>query len=720
MAGTSLHDHHHSHTHGPAAARPDFEPAQHAMTLYYRAISGRGCEIVPYDDDADLWQHPDTATTIRLPSRAPLDDHGRYTDVAWYQVALTHRALHHTLGTFRLDLARDEPLFTRLRPNPPDDDRDVPALERFARLFGRTALAVEVFALCEDTRIDAAASRLLPGLDAAYRAVRHAARHERPDLALLPPRSAVAEALVRFSLGAEGVTAPAALAEPMATVIAAAGRLLDRRATVESSAEATIRIYDVLAGLPNVGPIRAVRPMVFADLVSTVRPDLDDPAFGQFRDELRLEGDEKFDVRLVPVRYRDTPGPRYAGQQASGMPLQEAILRMTPDLDAASADADTDGFQARSLDAERGGVDVTATDRPDAPPEPLPHDHGPDLDDHHRPTSGQLRATGRDEFVYPEWDSVAGHYLADWCLLRLRRPRTVHADRTHRRALARHGHLLPGLVAQLERVRPAGRDVVLRMPYGDDLDLDACIDAMVDLRVGIEPSDRVFASVQERRRDVAVAIGIDLSSSTAERLPPDPGNPKEVNRILDLERDAVSLLTEALERIGDAYGIYGFSGGGRDDVRLSVVKDLDERRSPALTHRLAGLTPDHTTRMGPAIRHLTHRLGRSEAATKIMLIVSDGRPYDLDYGQQYGDDAVLDYALADTARALDEARAAGVRPYLITVDPAGGDYLARMCDAREYHVIGDARDLPASLAELYVVARAEARATIRRPSALRR
>jgi nitric oxide reductase activation protein len=124
--------------------------------------------------------------------------------------------------------------------------------------------------------------------------------------------------------------------------------------------------------------------------------------------------------------------------------------------------------------------------------------------------------------------------------------------------------------------------------------------------------------------------------------------------------------------------------------------------------------------MGPAIRHLTHRLGQSEAATKIMLVISDGRPYDLDYGQQYGDDSVLDYALADTARALDEARATGVRPYLITVDPAGGDYLVRMCDPREYHVIGDARDLPASLAELYVVARAEARTTTRRPLAMRR
>jgi len=110
-----------------------------------------------------------------------------------------------------------------------------------------------------------------------------------------------------------------------------------------------------------------------------------------------------------------------------------------------------------------------------------------------------------------------------------------------------------------------------------------------------------------------------------------------------------------------------------------------------------------------------------QAATKILMVISDGRPFDIDYGQQYGEAAVLDYAVADTARALAEARQRGVRPYLVTVDPAGGDYLSEMCDPREYHVIADARDLPAALAQLYVVARAEgtARATTGR-SARRR
>jgi nitric oxide reductase activation protein len=342
-----------------------------------------------------------------------------------------------------------------------------------------------------------------------------------------------------------------------------------------------------------------------------------------------------------------------------------------------------------SLAAERGGVDVTA------PPAPLPHDHGPDLDGDDEFPSGHLYRQGRDTYLYPEWDGIAGRYRPDWCLLRVSRPRLVKRPvRPHR-----YGHLLPELVRQFERVRPAGRDFVPRMPAGDDLDLDACIEAMVDVRAGVQPTDRLHVSVVPRRRDVAVAFALDLSSSTAERL-------SGASRIIDLQRDAVSLLIEALERVGDAYGIYGFSGGGRDDVRLSVVKDLEERRSPAMLHRLAGLTPDHTTRMGPPIRHLTSMLERSEASTKILLIISDGRPYDLDYGQQYGDDAVLTYAVADTARALDEARSRGVRPYLITVDPAGGDYLSEMCDPQEYHVITDARDLPAALAELYLVARA--------------
>jgi hypothetical protein len=716
----SAHQHAHGH-HDRVPLKADFDADRHRLGLYYRAMAGRACELVPYDVDVDVWQHPDTATTVRLPARAPLlPAPGPRGSAAWYHVALAHRAMHQAVGTFELDLDRDEPLFVRHRPAA--NRRGVPHLEQFLRCFSRTALAVEVLAVLEDLRIDTAAMRRFPGLAPAYTAAMQAALLDRPDLGALPPRGAVAEALVRFTLGAREAALGASAVPALTSVTAAARRLRDPRASVESTAEATIRVYAVLASLPNVAVREETVAVRFDDLPE---PDAEAPAITAISQELRLEGDELFDVRFAPVRFRDVPGPRYLGQAASGMPLQEAILRMThiDGLDEA-ADADEDRYTARSIQAERWDVDVTAAGRPEPPPEPLPHDHGPDLDGHHHAVEGALHATGKGEFLYPEWDEVAGRYLPDWCLVRVRESREVRSAAGHRRALARHGYLLPGLVRQLERMHAAGRHLSTRQPYGHDLDLDACIEAMVDLRTGVDPRATVFSAFATRIRDVAVAIAVDLSSSTAERLPDSAGSGRCAHsvgptRILDLQRAAVGLLSEALERVGDSYGIYGFSGTGRADCRVSVVKELDERRSPTMLHRLQGLRPDHTTRMAPAIRHLARRLESHPAATRIMLIISDGRPFDLDYGQQYGDSAVVSYALADTGRALDEARRRGVWPYLITVDPEGNDYLGDICEPAEYHVIADPRDLPAAVGELYRVARhraSQARHPSPRPS----
>lgn len=666
---------------------------ERSLPLFYRAICGRGCVVVPYDDDAHERQHPDTATTVRLPSRIdpPTD--------RWYQVAMAHRAMHVELGTFELCLDDDvtEPFFQRLRPRP--DDSPASHLEQFFGRLSRPALAVEVFVALEDLRIDAAARRVLAGLRAAYDEARAQALAARPELSRLPPRSAAAEVLVRISLGAEAVTLAESLVPVAARLAALAALLATPEATVESSAEATVRAFGLLARLPNVGD--AAGALREVDLRAADHGLLEHDGDGLGSAEVRLEGDELFDVRLAPVRYRDTPGPRYLGQSASGMPMREAILRLTPAEPGGGADV---VIQQQALDAESGHVDVSDASRPAPPPEPLPHDHGPDLDSHHHAAMGALHPQHRGEHVYPEWDHRGGRYLPHWCLVREQRPRPGQGDRLHRETLTRYRHLLPLLTAQLERVAPAGVRRLRRMPYGDDLDFDACLEALVDLRTGAAPTEAVHVATVRDRRDVAVAFALDLSSSTAERLPVPTG--ERVRRILDLEREAVSLLMEALERVGDAYGIYGFSGTGREDVRVQVVKDLDEPRGIRVLHRLDGLKPHHTTRMGPVVRHLTHRLRQHEAPTKLLVVLSDGRPFDLDYGQQYGEDRVLDYAVADTARALEEARAAGVNPYLLTVDPAGDDYLRQMCGADWYRVIDDARELPAALARLYVAARA--------------
>nr|WTB33198.1 hypothetical protein OG781_30300 [Streptomyces sp. NBC_00830] len=672
---------------------------RHSLALYYRALCGEVCSLVPYDDGSSPWEHADTETTVWLPRQAPLDDHAEFTADQWYQVAMTHRAMHRTMGTFELDLDRDEPLFPRRRPQGAQDGH-VPSLQRLAGLFGGSVLGVHIFATCEDLRIDAATDRLLPGLARPAKGVRHGALHERPQPAALFPRAAAIEALVRFSLGGSLVWAATSMHEPIARIIAVAQRLRDPRARVESSVEAALRICDVLVGLPTEGAHRSTHEVRFAELDTA----LDESNFDTATLSERMTGVEGFAGWYHPVAYRDWPGPRYVGAPASDASL-EAFLPQVAQASTAPAhgggndDQDSaDEVPSRAPERAAGSVDPSAT--PDIRPlVPLTGDE-PWAD-----LNTRLQSRTANEFVYPEWDSYAATYRPDFTRVRVMSAPIQHADHSHYRALARYGHLVGPLVRALERVRPDGRAITRRSPSGDDLDLDACIDAAIDLRTGVEPSDRVFTDLRRRRRDVAVVFALDLSGSTAIALPPDPETPGTVRSILDLQRDAVSLVAQALERVGDEYGIYGFSGSGRDDVRLSVVKDVEERTTSTVWHRLGGLRPDHTTRMAPAIRHLTRRLHEVEAATKIMFVISDGRPFDIDYGQQYGEEAMLGYAVGDTARALAEARDAGVHPYLLTVDPDGADYLGAACEPGAYHVIADTRQLPEALAALYISAR---------------
>jgi len=677
---------------------------RHALALYYRALCGEVCSLVPYDDGSSPWEHADTETTVWLPRRAPLDDHAEFDAEEWYRVAMTHRAMHRALGTFAVDLDKPEPLFARLRPKDTGDPA-LPALTRLAGLFGWSELGVHIFATLEDLRIDAATDRIFPGLAKAARGVHHGALHERPQPATLSPRAAAIEALVRLSLGGSLVLAATVMEEPIARITAVARRLRSPLATPESSVEAALRICDILADLPTTGAHRSVHEIRFAELDG----DPEDPRFDVASLPERLAGAEGFAGWYLPVAYRDWPGPRYVGEPASDESLAAFLPGVAQrSISPAHGSEGEEGTEAEDVPSRAGDHPPTSGTDHDALPDLRPGSLPAGSDETTFVRDGALRPAGPNEFVYPEWDTYAATYRPDWTLVRTRTVAPDRSDHGHYRALARYGHLVGRLVRELERVAPAGREPARRAPYGDDLDLDACIDAMIDLRTGVEPSDRVFTDLRRRTRDVAVAFALDLSGSTAIALPPDPEAPGTVRRILDLQRDAVSLVAEALGRVGDTFGIYAFSGSGRDDVRLSVVKDVEERHTPTVWHRLGGLVPDHTTRMGPAIRHLARRLSGAEAATKILLVLSDGRPFDIDYGQEYGEEATLTYAVSDTARALEEAAELGVHPYLVTVDPDGGDYLGRACNPRNYHVIADARDLPEALTELYVSVRADA------------
>jgi nitric oxide reductase activation protein len=213
-----------------------------------------------------------------------------------------------------------------------------------------------------------------------------------------------------------------------------------------------------------------------------------------------------------------------------------------------------------------------------------------------------------------------------------------------------------------------------------------------------------------------------MSASTAEPIYPGGAGPKDPHgspaaatlttwrhhrevrrqsdfkRIIDIAKESTVLLTQALESIGDTYGIYGFSGYGRDNVEFYVIKDLTERFGERTKRRIDKISPLHATRMGPAIRHATSKLEQQSASTKILLLLSDGRPQDRGYSRR-GAEKI--YAVQDTHMALLEAKRKNITPFCLTVDKAGHDYLQAMCGDMGYEVLDEIALLPARLPMLY-------------------
>jgi nitric oxide reductase NorD protein len=163
-------------------------------------------------------------------------------------------------------------------------------------------------------------------------------------------------------------------------------------------------------------------------------------------------------------------------------------------------------------------------------------------------------------------------------------------------------------------------------------------------------------------------------------------------------KESVAVMCDALELLGDRHAVYGFSGEGRHRVDIHVAKEFDDRTSPATWAALSEMRALKYTRMGPAVRHATAKLVAQPSRTKLLIVISDGYPQDIDYGPIRGD---REYGLQDTARALRDAVDAGIAPYLLTIDPAGHEYLRRMLPPQSYVVIEDVDSLPRELAALY-------------------
>ena len=166
-----------------------------------------------------------------------------------------------------------------------------------------------------------------------------------------------------------------------------------------------------------------------------------------------------------------------------------------------------------------------------------------------------------------------------------------------------------------------GQDRLLkRQRHGDDIDIDALVEAWGDIHQGLEMSDRVFTRQHREERNIAVMFMVDMSGSTR-------------GWINEAEREALILLAESLETLGDRYAVYGFSGWTRKRCDAYRIKDFDELWNDTVIGRVCNIRPKDYTRMGAPIRHLVRKLGEVEARAKLLVTLSDGKPddYDLEY-----------------------------------------------------------------------------------------
>jgi nitric oxide reductase NorD protein len=282
-------------------------------------------------------------------------------------------------------------------------------------------------------------------------------------------------------------------------------------------------------------------------------------------------------------------------------------------------------------------------------------------------------------FVYHEWDCVRQRFRDDFCTLR---ETTVPAgdesfiDET----LEKHRGILKSIKKTFEAVLGESR-LQRRQSDGDDIDLDALIEAYTDLAQGREMSEYVYTRYRNQERNIAVMFMVDMSGST-------------LGWVNDAERESLVLLCEALEMLGDRYAIYGFSGRTNKRCEAYHIKEFSESYTSEVRQRISGIRPKAYTRMGVAIRHLGQLLHRTHARTKLLITLSDGRPED--YGGYKGK-----YGIEDTRHALLELKQSGVHAFCITIDNEAQEYLPHMYGTANYAVIDEVQKLPYKVADIY-------------------
>lgn len=725
-----------------AAGGLSLRPVARTLTLFAEGLSGLTVTIRPIEQDASVWTD-DRRLPVQLPYRegrtiflppfvgefGSAEENFRY-----YKVMTAYQAVQLECRAFEIDretlIALSRELFGDRRAaqlalelehreaseasgaGPDHAVSIVQELEHFFSPLAAPALASDLWKIAEGGRIDAFLRRAYPGLRTDLDLVTGYTLFLRPSLGLTDSAELTAavsagrgvpstveqvvELLLQISMAGR---TKEPIPPPLEPLLSELGMLLQRVQRPGATATDSLRAAcecGLLLLRRLTGPMEQAASPESASAAPSTNPlgragapiSKGEPGEYQTLEEPRYrgrQGGQRGPSAFVPFSARQaapplapptsTPPHYSSNQQPAPEPIGEGARA------SSSIGSDAAAAPASGTPALEGLVE-------------------------HAARSGG--ATG--PFVYPEWDETIQDYRAGWCTLRERAMSvspsgggtTASGEWFVDQALTAYRGQRLRLRHMFERLRPDQFKKLKRQEAGEEIDLDAAVEAAIERRIGRTPSDKLYLRRDRRERDVAVALLVDVSGSTGQQVahasgpsePPGVSPPGSSGRsIIQIEKESVLLLAEAVEAVGDALAIYAYSGDGRDRVDFYLVKEFDERYNRRVGERIGAMTALAQNRDGTAIRHATRKLLQREAATRLLLWLSDGRPFDRGYeGAQ---------ALADTKRALVEARRARVRTFCITIDQRGEDYQAALFAPGRYAVIDDVRLLPDRLSWIY-------------------
>jgi nitric oxide reductase NorD protein len=645
------------------------ERIQSILRIYIEGLTGKEVEIAPLTSIPQESRIGD-GKTIYLPATiAEFNDDER--DFRLYKVLAAHGAGQIEFGTFEKDSAELKAAFASLSElyEASEDDRDMFALGGYLRdvqtaekadvadknvrvpklpkgsdyrevlkVFPEPRLAKKIFGTMENARIDSRLRQSYKGLRKDLDLMRRYLREKRPYIFDVPIHQVPFELLFQITM-CGGATDDARqfygqIVSEIETVIES--NLAIEQATVADSLMTTSRVYSLFM---NITP---------EQIQESAEPE---------------QKDEKNEYV-----YEDTNAAEAVTEDKIQREQQPKQPEDVKDLFNAWNSLDDEG----EPDDLQGSEAWTQNEMPEQALEP-----------------------GDEAFAYDEWDRELNDYRVGWS--RVVEKRVKQGDRTFvELARSRYKGVISSIRHQFQLMKPENLTRVNREIDGEDYDLNALVEYVVDKKADGNPSENIYTKRLRKQRDVAVSLLLDQSSSTARTITRNPLQPYTYpgRRIIEIEKEGLVLMSEALEAVGDVYAINGFTSEGRRNVKFYVVKDFHEKYSDETEKRIGGITFQNNTRLGAAIRHAAHKLLKQESRTKLLIILTDGRPYDHDYGDAR-------YAREDVREALIEAKTHGITPFCITIDRESESELRDLYGDVGYTIIDDVLSLPERMPSIY-------------------